>query len=276
MGNTKQDEKGKKFFFATTESKLYDATILLTVPYYDLIHRTLIDILNYHFGVNYGSDKNDVKGVFLDVGAGTGKESLSILRAFPNLNVLAVDLAEPMKEEFRNNYDHEFGIQEVPRYTFLVSDILNLSFDTNPRDYLKAFKHKKRVAAVSAYCIHHFELNKKQEVYQRMYDFLDTAGILINIDLFNYKTKEFSKHAHEFDIEYIKSQFDNPNPEFIESNLLPHDIRMDLKEKWIDHMNNDNILNPVEKHLEMLRGIGFTQVECVFRYFQQGIVVAIK
>lgn len=276
MGNINQDEKDKKFFFALSESKLYDATIQLTVPYYDLIHKTLIDILNYHFGISYGADKNEIKGVFLDVGAGTGKESLSILRAFPKLNVLAVDLAEPMKEEFRNNYNHTFSEQEAPRYSFLVSDILDLSFDTNSDDYLREFKDHERVAAVSAYCIHHFALDKKQEVYQRMYDFLDAGGIMVNIDLFNYRNQEFSKHAHHFDIEYIKSQFDNPNHEFVESNLLPYDIRMNLKKKWVDHMNNDNLLDPIETHIETLRKIGFSQVECVFKYFQQGIIVAVK
>lgn len=258
-----------------SESKLYDATIQLTVPYYDLIHKTLIDILNYHFGSSNEPDANKIEGVFLDVGAGTGKESLSILKAFPRLNVLAIDLAEQMKEEFKNNYHEVFG-DGPRRYAFLVSDILNPGLDVTSSDYLRPFDQKNRVAAVSAYCIHHFELDKKREVYKRMYDFLEQRGIMVNIDLFSYRSKEVAKHAHEFDIEYIKSQFDNPNREFVESLQLPYETRMDLKDKWIDHMKYDNILEPVDTQIEMLRGIGFTQVECVFRYFQQGIIVAIK
>src|SRR6267154_5603542 len=109
-----------------------------------------------------------------------------------------------------------------------------------------------------------------------MYEFLDPGGILINIDLFNYKDKLISKYAHDFDIDYIRKQFDNPDPEFIEGARLTQELRVDLKRKWVDHMNKDNLLDPVETHLEILRGLGFSAVECVFRCFQQGVIVAIK
>lgn len=267
-------EVGRKFFFAMNESRLYDATIKLTVPYYDLIHKTLIDVLNYHFGISYGVDRNSVEGVFLDVGAGTGKESISILQAFPRLSVLAVDLAEPMKAEFEDNYRESFGEQSPARYSFFVGDILKTQFGPGSEGLAKMFEGRRRLAAVSAYCIHHFELEKKKEVYRKMFDFLDDGGIMVNMDLFTYRDESFKKHAHHFDIEYIKNQFDDP--EFPESRQLPHDVRMELKEQWVDHMNKDNILDPVEAHVDALREVGFKRVECVFKYFQQAVLVAVK
>jgi tRNA (cmo5U34)-methyltransferase len=267
-------EVGRKFFFAMSESRLYDATIKLTVPYYDLIHKTLIDVLNYHFGVIYGADRNSVEGVFLDVGAGTGKESVSILKAFPRLSVLAVDLAEQMRTEFEDNYGEAFGGRGEPRYSFVVGDILKMDFGPARAGPLKEFKGRKRLAAVSAYCIHHFELAEKKEVYRKMFDFLDGGGIMVNMDLFTYGDEAFRKHAHHFDIEFIRKQFDDP--EFPESRQLPHDVRMELKEQWVEHMNKDNILDPVEAHIDALREIGFKRVECIFKYFQQAVLVAVK
>jgi len=41
-------------------------------------------------------------------------------------------------------------------------------------------------------------------------------------------------------------------------------------------MNYDNILDSVESQIEILKKIGFKEVECVFKYFQQGIIVAVK
>lgn len=271
-----EQEMGRKFFFAMSESRLYDATIKLTVPYYDLIHKTLIDVLRYHFGTSYGVDRKDVEGVFLDVGAGTGKESLSILKEFPNLNVLAVDLAEPMRGEFKDNYEQAFGGQGPRRYAYILGDILDLHFDRGRDNFMAEFRDHRRAAAVSAYCIHHFDLGGKKEVYQKMFDFLDPGGILVNVDLFTYRDEAFRKHAHHFDIEFIKNQFERPDPEFTESQELPFHIRMELRDKWIEHMNKDNILDTVETHVDVLREIGFSQVECVFKYFQQGILVAIK
>jgi ubiquinone/menaquinone biosynthesis C-methylase UbiE len=268
------EENERKFFFALNESELYDATIQLTVPLYDLIHKTLIDILNHHFNYTFGLEKNMMKGVFLDVGAGTGKESLSVLKEFPHLKVVAVDLAAPMKNEFTENYLKTFG-SENERFTFIVSDILDLDFDKNSNELIK-FNGEKRVGAFSAYCLHHLTLEKKQEAYQKMYDFLEPGGILVNIDLFNYQSTSLSQFAHQFDIEFIDKQFENPNEEFVESRKLPLNLRRELKEKWIEHMNKDNILDPVEFHLEILKEIGFKNVECPFRYFQQGIIIGVK
>src|ERR1700759_1657513 len=109
-----------------------------------------------------------------------------------------------------------------------------------------------------------------------MYDFLEPGGILINMDLFNYGSEEVKKQAHLFDIEYIKREFDHPSPAFKESRKLPVRVRKALKEKWVKHMEENNILDTMESQMEMLREIGFRDVECVLRYWQQGVLYAQK
>lgn len=277
MNNKHYDDIEKALFYAMSDAKEYDATIRLTVPYYDLIHNTLIDILNYHFGVTINNvNRNDIDGIFLDVGAGTGTETISVLKTFPKLNSLSIDIAPAMKLAFDENYDKCFDQSSEKRFKYIVDDIFNLDFNKETNSILLEYNQHKKVAAISAYCIHHFPLEEKRIIYKKMYDFLDDGGILVNLDLFNYKSQKVSEYAHHFDIEYIKREFDNPSPEYVSSQNMPIDIRNTLKSKWVGHMNDDNILDTIESQMEILREIGFKDVECIFKYIQQGIIIAIK
>ena len=265
----------EKFFFAVDDAEFYDDTIELTVPYYSVIHKTMIDILNYHFEVNFGN--NSIKGIVLDVGAGTGKESISVLNNFPNLNVLAIDLCPPMQDIFERNYKTKFGAKAKKRYKYVIDDITTISEqDDVVTKYYTNNNQKGCISAISAYCIHHFPLNEKKEIYQKMFDFLEPGGILINMDLFNYESDSVKTQAHYFDIDYIKREFEKPSPQFKNSRKIPIKKRRILKEKWIHHMFNDNILDSVESQIKILKGIGFTEVECVFKYWQQGVLRATK
>lgn len=265
----------EKFFFAVDDAEYYDDTIELTVPYYSLIHQTMIDLLNYHFGVVFGDKFKKIKGIIVDMGAGTGKESISVLNNFPNLNVLAIDLCPPMQNIFDQNYKTAFGSKAKKRYKYVIDDITTISEkDEVIRKYYASKKQQGCKAAISAYCIHHFPLNEKKEVYQKMFNFLEPGGILINMDLFNYESNSVRTQAHLSDIEYIKREFDNPSRQFKNSRKIPLKKRQLLKEKWVKHMNEDNILDSVESQIKILKEIGFIDVECVFKYWQQGILIA--
>ena len=272
--NTNPD-LAKTFFYAMSDAQEYDATIRLTVPYYDLEIKTLIDILNYHFGVAIdGKKPEDIDGIFLDVGAGTGMESMSILKAFTNTKALAVDIAQPMKHAFEENYRTNFPDTQKQGFHYVLDDIMNFEKEKHnlPDEYLNS----KKIAAISGFCIHHFDLAGKEKIYKKMYDFLDDGGILINIDLFNYESVAVSKYAHHFDLDYIEREFNNPSADYNSSHNIPGELRSELKSKWLYHMNHDNVLDSVESQIKILKKIGFKNTECIFRYFQQGILVATK
>ena len=267
----------QKFFFAVDDAEYYDDTIELTVPYYSVIHKTMIDILNYHFGVAFGAKFKNIKGIVLDVGAGTGKESISVLNNFPGLNVLAIDLCPPMQEIFERNYKRKFGATAKKRYKYVIDDITTISEqDEAIIKYYTDNNQNGCKAAISAYCIHHFQMDEKKEVYQKMFDLLEPGGILINMDLFNYESEAVKRQAHLSDINYIKKEFDNPSQQFKNSKKIPLKKRRVLKDKWVLHMEKDNILDSVESQIQILKDIGFTDVECVFRYWQQGVLFAKK
>jgi tRNA (cmo5U34)-methyltransferase len=247
------------------------------VPYYQLVHQTMIDILTYHFNSGRPGGAEKASGIVLDVGAGTGTESLSVMQHFPGLKTLAVDICKPMKAIFEKNYEARFGTSEKRRYTYLVEDIMKVSSDEERvKAYLTAENERGCSAAISAYCIHHFPLADKGVIYKKMFDFLKPGGLLINMDLFNYKSKAMSEQAHAFDLAYIRREFDDPSPQFVNSRSIPLAQRQKLKNKWLDHMNNDNMLDTVEDQIRQLQAIGFVDVECVFKYWQQGVIRARK
>jgi len=171
----------KALFYAISDAEEYDATIRLTVPYYDIIHKTLIDIFKYHFKEN-----SHPKSVFLDIGAGTGTEAISVLKTFPQFSAIAVDIAPPMKLAFDVNYNKILGKSEAKRYNYIIDDIFNLHFNDQTNNTPSEYINHKKLAAISAYCIHHFNMEGKRIIYRKMFDFLDSGGMLLNIDLFNY------------------------------------------------------------------------------------------
>lgn len=238
------------------------------MPGHDLIFQAMEDILAIHF-----KEDETVKGKILDVGAGTGNESMRILQLvekkdeksepktkFKNMQILAIDSSKNMKKAFVDKFKKIFPDKKFNEEYYLNYDITSL-----PEDFIEKNRNKCKIA-LSGYTIHHFHTDEKREIYQTMYDFLEPGGLLLNIDLFTYESKTIREAAHNFDLDYIKNNIENN----------------DIKQKWLNHYNNEteneshNALDPVEVQIDILKEIGFVDVECVFRYWQQGIIRATK
>ena len=93
-------EKRRKFFFAELESDVYDVSIGMTTPLYNLMHETLLRLATKHL---YKYDQNQ-ELIMLDIGSGTGEESVALMKKFPTMKVVAVDLCAPMHDQFRSNF----------------------------------------------------------------------------------------------------------------------------------------------------------------------------
>lgn len=265
-----------KFFYAEYDAGMYDESIELAVPEYELIHKTLIDWLDYYLCKLDDKNESEISGTIIDVGAGTGTESISILKKFPNVRILAIDLCEPMQKEFEKNYYKVFDKNEPKRYEFIVEDILNPLCNKSSLSRYLSPGENTFLGVISAYCIHHFTTQEKETVYKKLMGFIEEDGFLINLDLFNYQSSVFSKMSHQFDIDYIKNQFNNPDLKFSKSRKIKKEKRIELGNKWINHMNTANILEPLEIQQQMLYQYEAKQVELIFRYFQQGLLCAIK
>jgi trans-aconitate 2-methyltransferase len=266
------NSKGDKYFYAEVEAGMYDSTIALTTPYYSLAVDSMMDLISFHLRSKVID--NDYFLV-LDIGSGTGNESIKILNSYPNCNVLAVDFCEPMKVEFEENYRKSLGKKASIRYEYWIDDFLN----TSTEKYTKFLKHQNRNGfdiIITAYTLHHYVKEEKNKFYKSIYSLLANDGLFINVDLFSYQSNELTYFSDEQIISYIKTQFRNPDKMFSEARKVPVERRLMLSEKWVKHYQCDNILSPIEEQRNMLNDIGFTQTGVPFMYFQNGLLWAKK
>lgn len=110
----------------------------------------------------------------LDLGCGTGLELEAIFRKIPDLSVTGVDLCEAMLCKLREKYEGK-NIK-------LICD-----------DYFTADFGKGFDCAVSFQTMHHFEKEKKTELYRKIYNALNDEGIYIECD-YMVEADEEEKH----------------------------------------------------------------------------------
>jgi ubiquinone/menaquinone biosynthesis C-methylase UbiE len=295
MVNPSEKDINKKFFYVNESLDEYDDTIELVVPQYQLMGEALIDLLKFHFGVYDEAGIDDVSGHILDIGAGTGTESMRVMREFPNVKMVCLDLYASMQKRFFDNFESEYGRDSDRCTEYVVGDLLKSAGE--PANLLRPLSGKEKYKAViTTFTIHHFSSAEKEEAYRRIYEVLEDGGILVNGDLFSYQSPELRQQAKEYDLRWIASQFKIPNPQFTRGAKRDDKTRNRLSKKWLDHYKNDNTLDPVESKVvgtvhessekcenldakgqtEMLLNAGFSQAGCPFRYWQVGILWAQK
>lgn len=297
------EERRRQLFYAELEAGMYDATIELVAPQYRLLHDTIVQLLIYHFKEAEGAPVDPAAGVteqsplspagwILDVGSGTGAESISILQQFPGINVVAIDIAQPMHALLRTNLERKMpGVRFEARVKTQTADIVEYVRGTG-KDLRAHLPHDEECqgyrAIISAFAIHSLEDEEKKQVYQCLYDALEPGGILINGDLFTYQAPNLARWAHEFDMDWIERQFDKPEPQFMASRAVHAAKRAELKERWKAHYLTSNRLSPIEDachalqqptveqgvegQAQMLLAAGFREASCPFRFWQAGIL----
>ncbi|MAM30285.1 MAG: hypothetical protein CMC13_14805 [Flavobacteriaceae bacterium] len=243
----------EKYFYATKKAEFYDLTIESVIPNYNLMLQVVHNFIRSQYDLN-----EEIK--ILDIGAGTGNDSLPILESLKNSTLDACDLSQEMCKVFENNAEKRNITFD--RFTFQVENYLDVEY-----------KKKYFDIAISAYCIHHYELKDKLKFFKKVFSELKAGGVFILVDLSNYESESISQYCHESDIAYIDTSFDK----LVEKENS--EVRMHLlssKEGWIYHMDNDNILDTTEIQIHSLKKVGFVSVECIFKYLQHSIVIAKK
>ncbi len=110
----------------------------------------------------------------LDLGCGTGLELEAVFRKIPDLSVTGVDLCKEMLCKLCEKYADK--------------NIKLICGDYFTADFGKGFD-----CAVSFQTMHHFEKEKKTELYRKIYDALTDEGVYIECD-YMVEADEEEKH----------------------------------------------------------------------------------
>jgi SAM-dependent methyltransferase len=266
--------KRAKFFFAEAAAGMYDPTIGLVVPHYELMHSFVLFLLRTALQEN--------RGVILDVGSGTGTDSIAVLKELPKVHVVSMDLCSPIQRIHRQKLlqldSPKLRLQA--RSTLICDDVTN--FRSLP-SLLNVSPRKRRfLAVISSLTIHHLRHSEKQRLYEMVHSVLLPGGVFINADLFSYADALISRKTLGFDLDWMRSAFLHPPLISKEAQRLPASRRRYLLKRWIHHYLHANHLEPLEDrpgahgHLTMLQRAGFRSIEVPYRMSLSGILIARK
>lgn len=268
-----QTEIRKKFFYAMSDAGLYDATIEWVAPHYKLMHQMMHQLVAESI-----RRLNDQPITVLDIGSGTGEDAITMLKAFPNINLVGLDLCSPMNTVFIENAK-KYGISKE-RFSLIQGDILEPGTSKLIQEKTQNLFGKKEFNIItSAFTFHHFTTAQKADVFRLVQDLLIPGGIFLLGDLFNFGEESpwLTQTIFNWEVEWIANNFEQgANTAEIAGDTQRGAKLRTLKDQWVRHYIYDNKLDGVTTQLHLLRDAGFHQAGNPFRYWQVGLIVATK
>jgi len=209
---------------------------------YDEQRRKLIPCFDdfYNLAVSLADVSTNTPRV-LDLGAGTGLFSSLLLQKYPDARVTLIDLSENMLAIAKQR------LQQFQNVTYLLDDYTNY-------EQLEGFD-----IIISSLSIHHLTDRDKQVLYRNTYSNLAPNGIFINAD-------QVLGHTPFVDSLY-KQDWRN---KVEASGLSRAAIDSAYERTKLDRMT------PLDVQLNWLQEIGFTNVDCVYKYFNFAVMYGRK
>ena len=209
---------------------------------YDRQRKQLIPCFEDFYGIALSMIKPvSERPTVLDIGAGTGLFSSFLLGKIPDARLTLIDISEKMlnvaKERFQDVSGVEYIVGDYTHYdSFQEYDII-----------------------ISALSIHHLSDQQKYELYKQCYSMLKPNGLFINADQVlgntQYTDSLFKKHW--------KSGVENSGLSQEEISSAYERIKLD-KEATLS------------QQLSWLRDIGFSDVDCVYKYYHFAVMLGRK
>ncbi len=179
----------------------------------------------------------------LDLGAGTGLFSQYVLSRFPNGNFVLVDLAVELLQVARLRFR-----EHSQQFSYVTGDYREINGE-NRYDLI-----------ISSMSIHHLADEDKQRLFAQVYRLLRRPGVFVNVDQIRGETPDLQRLYWE--------------------QWLAHVHRGGGTEAEIENSVNrrrkydkDALLSD---QLAWLKAAGFSNVDCVYKYYFTGVFLAMK
>ena len=202
------------------EAGVYDDLILRLIPGYLEQHRVVESLVP-------GEPTAPIR--VLDLGAGTGALSLTVLGVRPNATVDVVDISSGMLEQCAASLAGYSGAVR-----FIQEDMASFE-PRGPYDL-----------AVSGLAIHHLDDPEKRRVFGRVHEALSPGGIFVVREVVVGETAQETERLHEEWRAFIRSQGED-------------DAR------WFAKYLQEDRPASLEAQLGWMRDIGFADVACRWR-----------
>ncbi|WNC12119.1 methyltransferase domain-containing protein [Brevibacillus brevis] len=200
---------------------------------YDNQRRKLIPCFDDFYEIAVSIARTDSTSPhILDLGAGTGLFSSLILQKYPTASITLIDISEKMLETAQERLK---GFSNV---RYIVGDYTNF------------VSQETYDMVISALSIHHLSDANKWQLYQNSYANLKKNGVFINAD-------QVLGHTP-----FIESLYKKDWKQKVEaSDLSKDEIESAYERTKLDQMS------PLETQVKWLQQAGFSDVDCVYKYF---------
>jgi len=209
----------------------YDGLIPRLIPRYHEQHDLILQLIPFETNAN-------IK--VLDLGAGTGILSALILPAFPQAKVLAFDMAENMLKICQTNLS---AFQE--RLTLQQGNFAEDDFG-NGYDLV-----------VSSLAIHHLDGARKQTLFKKLFQSMNSGGILLIRDIVTGGTPRLTEQYEQLWRQYMKDSGEDDKI-------------------WFQKYLEEDIPSSMEEQTKWLAESGFADVGCHWRYLNFAIFGGVK
>jgi tRNA (cmo5U34)-methyltransferase len=176
----------------------------------------------------------------LDVGAGTGVLTVAVAEAYPDARFELLDGSAPMLAEAQERLGDRV---EAVHVQDMAAGLPQGPFD----------------AVVSALAIHHLEDRDKQVLFGRIHDVLRPGGVFVNAEQTLGPTPELAEFYRDTWARMCEEQGASDEEIAGAKERRTHDRCTD-----------------VESQLAWLRESGFTTADCVYKYWEVAVLVAVK
>lgn len=209
---------------------------------YDAQSRMLIPCFNDFYSIAVSlADTDKQNPSILDVGAGTGLLSSMVLQKIPGARLTLIDISEKMLEGARERLKDRAGV------IYIVDDYSRYRFD------------KTYDIVLSSLSIHHLADEQKKQLFQTIYSILNPGGVFINADQVLGSTP------------YLEALYKNDWKRKVENTALsPEDLQSAYERTKLDRMAR------LEDQLNWLEEAGFSDVDCVYKYFSFVVMLGRK
>ena len=185
---------------------------------------------------------------FLDLGCGDGVLAHAVLDRFPSAHGVLADFSEPMLEAARQRLAQHAGRAQYVHADYGLPDWVDSVRPFAPFD-----------GVISGYSIHHQPDERKREVYGEIHGLLAGGGIFVNIEHVSSPTDWLAAMQDELFVDNLHA-------------IHAGQTRAEVASVYYNRSDTAaNILAPVELQCQWLREIGFTDVDCYLKIFEEAV-----
>ncbi|ERT05715.1 methyltransferase domain protein [Lyngbya aestuarii BL J] len=193
----------------------------------------------------------------LDLGCGDGILGRTILTQYPHAKVVFLDFSEAMISAVKDKLQTPENNIE-----FVLEDFGQTSWVNSVQNF------GKFDVIVSGFAIHHQPDDRKQEVYQEIYNLLTPRGIFLNLEHVK-STSNFGELV--FNEMFIDSLVNYHHQR------VNHQSREEIAQQYYNRPDKEaNILAPVELQCQWLTEMGFLDVDCFMKVLELALFGGIK